>query len=137
MFDRLCIKRRSRSPRVNNNNEEDAAPTNDAAANQDDGDEGMDQPYLQPINAADIPDKVVLLGLASRTQAEMNKEPPNAAYRFFNELLDEACDKYRNNTKLLCQIVTVSSIMLSEEEVLSCIGRLTFGIHYCCILIAT
>jgi hypothetical protein len=161
MFDRRCIKRRKgprRSPRVNNNNnnnnnnEEDAAPTNDAAANRDDGDEGIDESFLQPINPANIPDNVVLLGLAPKTQAEIDRgEPPNAAYRFFKELLNEACDDYRKGVEArkrddnseeskieLCQIVKVSCFMLSEEEVLSCIGlTFYFCIHYCCILITT
>ena len=141
MFDRRCIKRRKgprRSPRVNNNNnnnnnEEDAAPTNDAAANRDDGNnEGIDQSFLQPINPANIPDNVVLLGLAPKTQAEIDRaEPPNAAYRFFKELLNDAYDDYRKGLEArergdnseeskieLCDIVKVSCFMLSEEEVL-------------------
>lgn len=152
-FDRHCIKgrkgprpkntrRRStrrKSTRVNNssnnnNNEEDAVPTNNAAANQDDGDD--EESFLKPIDADEIPDKFVLLGLAPKTQADITRDPPNDAYRRFVKLLEEASDRYQEEGEdKLCQIVEVRSIMLSEDEVLPCIAALTFYVHHSCYLI--
>ncbi len=155
LFDRHCLKGRKgpprKSPRVNNkSNVEDAVPTNNAAANQDDGNQGMNQSYLQPVNPAAIPDDIVLLGLAPRTQAAIDRDPPNNAYRHFRNVLSDANAEYRkgvearrrdgdNNSEEskieLCQIVKVRSIMLSEEEVLSCFAALTFYVHHSCYLI--
>ena len=149
LFDRHCLKGRKgpprKSPRVNNkSNVEDAVPTNNAAANQDDG----NQSYLQPINPAAIPDDIVLLGLAPRTQAAIERDPPNNAFRHFMNVLSDANAEYRKGVEArrrkdnseeskieLCQIVKVRSIMLSEEEVLSCFAALTFYVHHSCYLI--
>jgi hypothetical protein len=151
LFDRHCLKGRKgpprKSPRVNNkSNVEDAVPTNNAAANQDDGN-GMNQSYLQPINPAEIPNDIVLLGLAAKTQSEIDRgEPPNEAYAFFKDCLDEAYSQWRKGiearnrkdftskeNRTLCQIVKVSCIMVSK--VLPCsIAALTFDAHHSWLL---
>ncbi len=145
VFEKHCLNscKGCEGRRVNNSNE--GTVTTNNAVNQDDG--GMDQSFLHPLNKDHIPDKVVLLGLAPSTQAEIDRgEPPNEAYAFFKDCLDEAHSQWRKGiearnrkdftskeNRTLCQIVKVSCIMVSK--VLPCsIAALTFDAHHSWLL---
>jgi len=139
LFEKHCLNsRKGRNGRRVNNSNEGTVTTNNAV-NQDDG--GMDQSFLRPLNKDHIPDKFVVLGLAAKAQAEIDRgEPPNEAYAFFQDRLDEAYSQYRKGiearkrkdftskeNRSLCQIVKVSCIMVSK--VIPCIAALTLDVH--------
>ena len=126
LFEKHCLNSRvgRNGRRVNNSNE--GTVTTNNAVNQDDG--GMDQSFLRPLNKDHIPDNIVLLGLAAKTQAEIDRgEPPNEAYAFFKDRLDVAYSQWRKgiearnrkdftskDNRSLCQIVKVSCIMVKK-----------------------
>ena len=126
LFEKHCLNsRKGRNCRCVNNSNEGTVTTNNAV-NQDDG--GMDQSFLRPLNKDHIPDKFVVLGLAPKTQAEIDRgEPPNEAFAFFKDRLDVAYSQWRKgiearnrkdftskDNRSLCQIVKVSCIMVKK-----------------------